>query len=115
MAFQDSAGNRFTNHSTMKQSESRLKAKAPQAAPAAAPEDPDMDGMQDDPQDVAMQHGPAVQVTISHAEGTHHVHSVHPDGHEHHSDHGSVPEAHEAAQQLATGDDGGEGEMPDDE
>jgi len=54
---------------------------------------------------VAMEHGPASKVEVTHGEGgeggDHHVHSTHEDGHEHHSSHGSHAEAHAAAAHLA--------------
>src|SRR5277367_32755 len=61
---------------------------------------------------VAEQHGPATQVNMEHEHemGVHHVHSVHPDGHEHQSDHDSAEKAHEHGKKLA-GAGGMEGEM----
>lgn len=57
---------------------------------------------------VAQEHGPAVEVNISHEHemGSHHVRSSHPDGHMHESDHGSAEEAHDHGKKLA-----GVGEM----
>lgn len=59
------------------------------------PDADDMGGMdagQEDPEMVAMEHGPAIE---------HHVHTVHGDGHEHHSVHGSPEEAADAHHKLA--------------
>ena len=62
--------------------------------------------MQEDPKQVAMEHGPATDVTIhhDHKSGKHHVVSHHADGHMHMSDHASAKEAHDAATQLSGGD-----------
>jgi hypothetical protein len=53
---------------------------------------------------VAMEHGPASKVEITHGEGgeggDHHVTSTHEDGHKHSSSHGSASEAHAAAAHL---------------
>jgi hypothetical protein len=64
---------------------------------------PDDATTEESPEQVAQTHGPAVEVHMSHEHemGSHHVHSVHQDGYEHHSDHGSVEEAHEHAKKLA--------------
>jgi hypothetical protein len=48
-----------------------------------------------------------------HEAGQHHVQSMHPDGHQHESMHGSVEDAHEHAKKLAGG--GIEHEQPMDE
>jgi hypothetical protein len=57
------------------------------------------------PEQVAQEHGPAVEVNVmhNHEAGEHHVHSKHPDGHEHHSDHASAGDAHDHAKMLAMG------------
>src|SRR5580700_7393671 len=70
-------------------------------APKPAMGEPGGEG--EEPSAVAKAHGPAVQVNIEHEHemGSHHVDSVHPDGHEHHSDHGSAEEAHETGKKLA--------------
>ena len=77
-------------------------AKKPQQQMAGAVMEPE-GGEEQDGGAVAEQHGPATQVNIEHEHemGSHHVHSVHPDGHEHHSDHGSAEEAHEHGKKLA--------------
>jgi hypothetical protein len=77
----------------------------PQSAVLEAPggEDQPMGDEQDGAQ-IAEQHGPASHIDMEHPpeeQGMHHVHSMHPDGHEHHSDHGSKEEAHEHAKKLA--------------
>ena len=82
--------------------------KKPMAKPmeqgmGAAVQEPPMEDGEQDGSAVAEQHGPAHAVNIEHEHemGSHHVHSVHPDGHEHHSDHGSAEEAHEHGKKLA--------------
>jgi hypothetical protein len=64
------------------------------------------EGGEESPEAVVAAHGPAHQVTINHDHemGTHSVHSMHADGHEHQSEHGSVEEAHEHAKNLAMDD-----------
>ena len=61
------------------------------------------EGMQEAPEQVAKEHGPATTVHISHdhKSGKHHVVSTHPDGHVHTSDHASAGEAHAAAGKLS--------------
>ena len=82
------------------------------------------DGGEHTPEEAAQtveEHGPAseVHMTHDHEAGTHHVQTMHPDGHEHHSDHASMEEAHEHAKGLAGGGgehqepDGDEGEQPE--
>jgi hypothetical protein len=58
-------------------------------------------GGEEDGSAVAQEHGPAVEVNITHQAGQHSVHSSHPDGHEHHSEHASAEEAHEQGKKLA--------------
>jgi len=76
-------------------------AKSPQQQMGAAVQEPD--GDEQDGSAVAAEHGPANMVAIEHEHevGVHHVHSMHPDGHEHHSDHASAEEAHEHGKKLA--------------
>lgn len=52
---------------------------------------------------VAAEHGPAIAVHTAHdhENGLHHTHSVHADGYEHHQDHASAMDAHEAAKGAA--------------
>ena len=108
MAFSDSSGNKFTNHSSMKSSEAKLKAKGPSATPKANPADEEMDptaGGESDGAAMAQQHGPAVQIDIQHDHegGQHNVHAMHADGHEHETQHGSAAEAHKYAADCAGG------------
>lgn len=108
MSFPDSAGNKFTNHSAMKSSEARLKAKGPSATPREHDPSPDGEGEMEGGSDgaaMAQQHGPAVQIDIqhNHEAGQHSVHAMHPDGHSHESQHGSAAEAHSFAGDCAGG------------
>ena len=77
---------------------SKPMAKAPMAAPGG-----EMPGETEDGASVAQEHGPAVEVNVTHEHeiGSHHVRSAHPDGHMHESDHGSAEEAHEHGKKLA--------------
>jgi hypothetical protein len=79
-------------------------------AEAELPGDEEQDGTA-----IANEHGPATEVHMTHDEaiGSHHVHSAHPDGHMHESDHASKEEAHEHGKKLAG--IGGEGEGEHDE
>jgi len=54
------------------------------------------------PEQMAAEHGPAVEVHHQHDHemGVHHVHAVHSDGHEHHSQHASADEALEHHKKL---------------
>jgi hypothetical protein len=60
------------------------------------------------PAQVVAKHGKAVHVHTSHdhTNNKHRVHSVHPDGHQHDSEHASAQEAQQAANEL--GSEGGE-------
>ncbi len=98
MAFRDSAGNGFTNHSDMKRSEMKMKAKAPAQKPAVA----DDEGAEQDGAAMAQQHGPAASIDIQHGQ-THTVHVTHPDGHTHESQHASAAAAHKYAADCAGG------------
>ena len=53
--------------------------------------------------DEASQHGPAHEIHVmhDHAAGRHHVHSVHSDGFQSHSDHPSAHHAHHHAAKMA--------------
>lgn len=113
MAFAAKDGKKFSMSSRMRAHNSGMEAKGGMTKPQ--PQILDAPGGEADPMadeqdgaEVAAQHGPASHVDIEHpAEkeggegGMHHVHSMHPDGHEHHSDHGSKEEAHEHAKKLA--------------
>lgn len=56
-------------------------------------------GIHDEIAGLAEQHGPAMETHTMHDEmtGKHHLHTVHPDGHQHHSEHASAKEAHDGA------------------
>ena len=107
MAHKTSDGKReFTNKSMAKQYDRRQAGMAEEKE-APAQESPEQQGAEEAPEDVAMHHGPATQVTHTHDHegGMHHVHSMHPDGYEHHSDHGSMDEAMEHHKKLAEHDE----------
>jgi hypothetical protein len=103
MAFTAKDGSKHTNHDSMRRADARFSAHQPAPQPAQAGDD-EIGETEDDPAQVAQEHGPAVEINIQHHHeaGQHHVHSVHPDGHEHHSEHGSAQEAHAHAAQLAS-------------
>lgn len=92
---------------------SKPMAKSPEQQMGQAVEPMEEDGSQ-----VAAQHGPASMVNIEHEMGSHHVSSIHQDGHEHHSDHPTTEAAHEHAKKLSgagaehSEPDGDEGEEP---
>lgn len=69
----------------------------------------------ENPAEVVKKHGKALHVHTSHdhAANKHHVHSVHPDGHVHDSDHASEQEATGAAKQLGGSDEMAEAPMED--
>ena len=62
----------------------------------------DTDAEVSTPSEVVQSHGPAtaVEYTHDHEAGTHHVHSTHADGHEHHSDYDNPALAYEAGGEL---------------
>ena len=95
MAFKSKDGKKFTNADAMRTHERTSSAKA-------APE-PEMEGGEEDGSAIAAEHGPAhtIQINHDHEMGVHEVHSDHPSGHHHVSQHGSVEEAHEHAHKLA--------------
>lgn len=68
-------------------------------------------GDEQDGAQIAQEHGPAHEVHMrhDHEAGEHEVVSMHPDGHQHRSMHGSAEEAHEHGKKLAGG--GQESEM----
>jgi hypothetical protein len=111
MAFTDKMGGKHTNHSTMKHENMRHDAKMG-GTPVQTQGEPDgdegaqeqMGGMQDGAQ-MAEEHGPATHVSIEHdnAGGVHTVHAEHPDGHAHDTQHGSMQEAHQYAQDCSGG------------
>ena len=67
----------------------------------------EQEGMNEAPEQVAKEHGPATTVHIAHDHKNkkHHVVSTHKDGHVHSSDHGSANEAHDHAAALSAGGD----------
>lgn len=102
MAYSDSKGNNFTNHSDMKNSQRSIASKMPSKGSPTALEEPDGgEAMGGDPHGVVQQHGPAIEVNVSHGEGRHAVQSTHQDGHTHESEHGSAKEAHQAGMCLS--------------
>lgn len=119
MAYEAGDGFRSTNRAPMMAHKRSLERKS--AAGGVGTADPlqqpagEQQGEQDGSQ-VAQEHGPAVEVNIQHdhANGQHHVHSAHQDGHQHTSTHGSAGEAHDHAKKLA-GDGAEEQEQPQDE
>ena len=62
----------------------------------------EQEGMNEAPEQVAKEHGPATTIHVSHdhKKNKHHVVSTHADGHVHTSDHATAGEAHNAASAL---------------
>lgn len=110
MAFKSSDGKQFTNRPPMmahNRSLERMSHKS-EAGGAGLMERSDplkqpSDMEEQDGSQIAQEHGPAheVHMTHDHEGGMHHVHSMHPDGHEHHSDHESAEMAHDHGKKLA--------------
>ena len=100
MAYTSKSGRQFTNRSQMMHEDRRHG-----AGIGAAVEQPKEDEGwgEEDGEAIAGEHGPAHMVTVTHDHeaGTHHVHSEHPDGHVHESDHESAEAAHDHAKKLA--------------
>ena len=98
MAFTSKSGHKFTNADSMR---------THNATHAATSKPYDATGMEEPGEEdgaaIAEAHGPAhsIQINHDHEMGVHEVHSDHPDGHHHSSQHGSVEEAHEHASKLA--------------
>lgn len=123
MAYEASDKKKFTNKPPMMQHErslSRMAGKSEAGGVMADPlKQPGQDSMgAEDGAAVAAEHGPAHEVHMMHDHegGRHHVMSMHPDGHQHESEHGSVEEAHEHGKKLAgagepDGDEMGEPEF----
>lgn len=105
MAYEAGDGFRSTNRAPMMAHKRSMERKSQSSGMADPLAQPTEGGDEQDGSQVAQEHGPAVEVNVmhNHEAGEHHVHSKHPDGHEHHSDHGSAEEAHEHAKQLAGG------------
>jgi hypothetical protein len=106
-------GSRHTNRDTMKRADAMYASKQPAQPSAQGDGDAGMDDG-GDPQDgkaMAEQHGPAIEVSVHHDHegGSHKVHAVHPDGHEHDTEHGSADEAHQFASDCAGCGEGGDG------
>jgi hypothetical protein len=113
MAFPSKSGKSFTNRTQAKHDDMRHEAKVggvqQAAGQQAQQQEPDGDdwgdegGQQQDGAAMAQEHGPAVQTQVMHDHegGKHTVHAMHPDGHEHQSEHGSAAEAHKFAGDCA--------------
>lgn len=124
MAFQSSDGKKFTNRPPMMQHNKSLErgAQKSQGGGAGVMTDPtaqpgmggDMEQGGEDPHAVMEQHGPAMQTHTEHPpegqEGPHMAHSMHPDGHDHRSEHGDGKSAHQHAMCLSGHCDCGGGE-----
>ena len=118
MAFQSNDGKSFGSKFVAKRRDSEhdkaaqvMGATSPaenKPAPAMEqePAEQEQKPMQEDPKQVAAQHGPANTVHIAHDHKAkkHHVISTHADGHVHESEHASAKEAHDAASALAGGE-----------
>ena len=107
MAFPSKDGGKHTNISSARAADARHGAKSP-AATAISHEEPNGEpdaAPQQDGKAIAAEHGPAVEVHVQHDHegGQHTVHAVHPDMHEHDSQHGSAAEAHRFAGDCAGG------------
>lgn len=105
-------GSKHTNRETAKRADARFGAQAQQGGMQkmgmgggdGEGEGGEGEGME--PQDgaaMAQEHGPATDLQIHHEHeaGVHTVHAVHPDGHEHDTEHGSADEAHKYAADCA--------------
>ena len=107
MAFQAKDGSKHTNRSTMNTANVKHMAKMPSQQADQEPDAGDpmeaSEGEGNDGAAMAQQHGPAVEVNISHDHqgGRHSVHAVHPDGHSHETEHASAGEAHKYAGDCA--------------
>lgn len=107
MSFPAKDGSKHTNYSSAKSADAKFAAKSP-AATAISHEEPNGEPDAAPAQDgkaLAQQHGPAQEITIQHDHqgGQHTVHAVHPDMHEHDSQHRSAAEAHQFAGDCAGG------------
>lgn len=106
MAHMAMDGKKFTNKPPMMAHNRSMERQGGMAQRTDPLQQPAMgEGGQDDPAQVAQEHGPAVEVNImhNHESGQHHVHSKHPDGHEHQAEHPSAEEAHEHGKMLSSG------------
>lgn len=115
-------GSRHTNKTSQVMADARFGAKQPKpkagngnvggAQRNAAGADDASYGEPEEGQDgkaMAAEHGPATQLDIAHDHeaGRHTVHAVHPDGHEHETEHPSAEEAHAYAADCAGCGSGG--------
>lgn len=105
-AYKSKDSSMHTNRDSMMRADAKHMANMPTKSPAALETpngaEPDGDeGMGQDGAAMAQQHGPAVEVNVSHQGGRHSVHAVHPDGHSHETEHGSAQEAHKYAGDCA--------------
>jgi hypothetical protein len=93
--FETNDGHKFTNAIAWRQHKASLDNKGAGATAEA----------EEDGKSVAQEHGPAHEIHIEHdhQSGTHRVRSMHQDGYEHQSEHGSAEEAHDHAKDLGTG------------
>ena len=107
MAFEAGDGFKSTNRAPMMAHKRSMERKSLAGGAGDPLQQPTDGGGEEDGSQVAQEHGPVVEVNVmhNHEAGEHHVHSKHPDGHEHQSLHGSAGEAHDAGKKLA-----GEGE-----
>lgn len=122
MAFKAKDGQMSTNRAPMQahnRSLDRMQSKAGGAGvmesdPLAQPGEGGEMG-NDDPHQVMQEHGPAMETHTQHPpegqEGPHMAMSIHPDGHEHRSEHASGKEAHEHAMCLSGHCEHGESKM----
>lgn len=102
MAFAAKDGTKYSNKDSQRTHDRMHSAKSKPYEPTGMEEPGEQPGEEDGAQ-IAEQHGPAhtIQIQHDHEMGVHEVHSDHPDGHHHASQHGSVEEAHEHAHKLA--------------
>jgi hypothetical protein len=109
MAHTASDGRSFTNLPPMRQHQRGLDSKS-KVDPLKMPGQGggEEGGGAEDPAAVVAEHGPAIEVHVSHdrSANKHHVHSEHEDGHATESDHGSSDEAHDHAKALSSDGDG---------
>lgn len=104
MSHKSSDGAQFTNRTAMRRHESRIAEKQS----AERPTSHKTSGNEED--DIAAEHGAASEVTVTHKDGQHNVHSIHPDGFEHHDSHDTADGAHEAAKCLMGASEHAKGE-----
>jgi hypothetical protein len=126
MAFDGGGGFKSTNRAPAMAHKRSMERKsmaggagmAERSDPLAQPTEGGEEGGEHTPeeaQQVVQEHGPAVETHTmhDHEAGMHSMTSKHPDGHEHHSEHGSADEAHEHAKHLSSEGGGMEHEDSD--